>query len=335
MKRSLVICEPETDYALRLTEFMNKRKNYPLRASAFDSFELAADHMAKNRTDVLLLSERFLNEKVNELNVKQIIILTEDENSDIEDYKKVYKYFPGDTILREVESAYDAEMRTDKCRPKRPDSGKVYCIYSPVGGCGKTSFSLAFGQELAKDNRVLYLNLESCSALESILGVENDRNISDLIYYARQNPENIPLRLPEMTVSLQNLDCIMPVPSLDDISFIKGKEWIELLEGISGEGRYDVILIEPESGLQGFSEILEYSEKIFVPYRGDPVSMAKTERFEKMLGEHARGDITEKIVKVKLPFFNAAGLGRNYYESLLWSELGDHVRQLVRKEGAV
>lgn len=343
MKRIIVICEPETEYALRLMEFINRKKNFPLRAAAFDSFLPAAEFIGKNGVEILLLSEKFLDktemlpeEKVKKMNVKKCLILTEDQNGTSGEYpntyKRICKYAPAETIVREVRSVYDAEMKALHGIDRRPGEARVYGIYSPVGGSGKTSLALTLGQELARDHKVLYLNMESCSALEEILGAGQGQNISDLIYCIRQNPEELAERIAEMTVSIQNLDCILPVSSIDDIACVAESEWMEMINRVAAEGAYDIVLIEPESGMQGFAGILESCTKVFIPAKNDAVSMAKIEGFESKLKAAGAEDIIDRFRKVKVPFYQASGLGRNYYEGLLWSELGDCVRQLIKKE---
>ncbi len=332
MKHALVICDPETEYSRRLMEFINAKKSPVFRAAAFDSFEKAAEAIKRSGADVLLLSEKYVDEKVNELNVKKIIILTEEEDKDFNDLKSIYKYCSGDVILREAESAYDAQLKIMNGPEYRADHGRVYCVYSPVGGSGKTSFALTMGQELAKEQRVLYMNMESCSALDTILGINADWNISDLLYCARQNPKELTERFSEMTFSIQNLDCIMPAASPEDIAGTNAAEWTEIMRRIASESRYDIILTEPSVGIQGFINIMEFSSAVFMPYRGDALSLAKIESYERMLTDCGAEEVIEKTVKVKVPYFNTAGLGRNYYEGLIWSELGDCVRELIRKE---
>jgi len=337
MKRTLVICDPETEYTKRLMEFMNRKKSLHLTAAAFDSFEPAARFIGNNGAEMLLISERFLCERVNELKVKKVIVLTEDEDVNIPEHQCICKYLPADRIMREAESAYDAEMRAlgGMCGPGgfgSHASGRLYSVYSPVGGSGKTSFALTLGFELARAHRVLYMNMECCSALPVILGVENERNISDLVYLARQDPEAMIRRFPEMTVSIRNLDCIMPAGSFEDISSTGPAEWTRILERILEESIYDIILVEPADSMQGFLNILKCSTGIFMPLRPDAISMAKIDGYERMMAGCGAAEIPEKTYKVRVPFFNTAGIGRSYYESLPWSELGDCVRRLIRKE---
>ena len=62
----------------------------------------------------------------------------------------------------------------------------------------------------------------------------------------------------------------------------------------------------------------------------DSVSLAKLEEFERYLDVSGNGALREKIKKLKLPYHSSFGRRENYLEQLLWGELGDYVRQLLR-----
>ena len=56
---------------------------------------------------------------------------------------------------------------------------------------------LPWGQILARERAVLYLNKESYSGFEELLGEDYERNLSDLLYYARQENTNLVHKLQE------------------------------------------------------------------------------------------------------------------------------------------
>lgn len=336
MKRTLVICDPETEYTKRLMEFMNRKESFFPKAAAFDALEPAVRYIRENGAEMLLLSEQLLNDEVEQLDVKKIMLLTEEEASGTGKHQTVCKYLPAERILREAESAYDAEMKAAYgSGAVRSCPGRIFAVYSPVGGSGKTSFALTLGLELAKVHRVLYLNMESSSGLETILGAENERSLSDLIYLYRQDPESMVRRFPELTVPVRSLDCVMPAQGFEDLADLHAGEWTAILEQILSGSIYDVILLEPADCMKGFVELLKYCTGILMPFRSDPVSLAKIEGYERRLSDCGAEMITEKTIKVRVPFFHAPGIGRKYYESLPWSELGDCVRRLIRKENIV
>lgn len=69
-----------------------------------------------------------------------------------------------------------------------------------------------------------------------------------------------------------------------------------------------------------------------MPVRNDPFSTAKIHQFETLLRVWDYTGVLEKIRKIKLPFHSTSRTGPGYFEDLVWSELGDTVRQLLRKE---
>ena len=58
--------------------------------------------------------------------------------------------------------------------------------------------------------------------------------------------------------------------------------------------------------------------------------MLKVEVFEEYLEASGRKKLKEKIQKLKLPSQNDVIRNENYLEHLMWGELGDYVRQLLR-----
>ena len=85
------------------------------------------------------------------------------------------------------------------------------------GVCLKTSFALTLGQILAKERAVLYLNLEEYSGFEEMLGKGFAQNLSDLLYFVRQENGNLIYKMNSMVQTINNLDFIPPVRTPEDI----------------------------------------------------------------------------------------------------------------------
>ena len=80
-----------------------------------------------------------------------------------------------------------------------------------MGRCLKTSFAPTLGQILAKERAVLYLNLEEYSGFEEMLGKRVRANLSDLLYFVRQENGNLIYKMNSMVQTINNLDFIPPV----------------------------------------------------------------------------------------------------------------------------
>ena len=68
--------------------------------------------------------------------------------------------------------------------PGLPASGtRIIGVYSPVGRCGKTSLALAMGQLLAREEKLLFITLDTFTGFFPVFVDEQwKRDLSDLIY---------------------------------------------------------------------------------------------------------------------------------------------------------
>ena len=64
----------------------------------------------------------------------------------------------------------------------------------------------------------------------------------------------------------------------------------------------------------------------------DTMSLCKIAQFENLVRIWDFPQILEKTVKMTLPFHVSTEISPAYVEQLMWSELGDYVRELIRKE---
>ena len=331
-KNIFAVCDLEVEYAYNFMEYLNQRRNLPFEVQAFTSPQILCEYAKTQPIEILLISDKAMCEEVRRMKVGKLIILTEGvHNPELDQYPSVYKYQASDSVVREVMECYGAEKAARESRPQWKRQASVIGIYSPVGRCQKTSFALTLGQILAKDRAVLYLNLESYSGFEQLLGEVWERNLSDLLYFLRQDNASIVHKLSGMIQSVQNLDFVPPALAPMDIQCTDVKEWLRLIDSIVSESAYEVLILDLGDCVQELYQILDVCTKVYVPVRGDSVSMAKLAQFENLLRMWDYESVLEKLQKIKPPFYSTNRTGKGYIEELAWSEMGDYVRQLQRR----
>ena len=67
-----------------------------------------------------------------------------------------------------------------------------------------------------------------------------------------------------------------------------------------------------------------------MPVKEDGISSAKLEEFEEYLERSGNLELKERIRRIKLPYHSSLGRRESYMEQLLWGELGDYTRQLLK-----
>ena len=303
-KSVFAVCDTEMEYARNFMEYLNQKRNIPFEVHAFSSAEMFLEFAKNNETEILLISDKAMKED---------------------------KYQSSEKVIREVMACYGVENGVDTSPALLPKKEmRIIGIYSPVGRTQKTSFALTMGQILAKERAVLYLNMESYSGFERLLECSYDRGMSDILYYARQENQGIIYKLGGMVQSMQNLDYLPPAASPMDIQTAKYEEWKWLFQEIEKNSSYEVLILDLGDGVADLYQILDFCNEIYVPIRNDVISAAKMEQFENLLRRWDCQSVLDKMRKIHVPFHTANRTGKAYFEELVWSELGDYVRQILR-----
>ena len=335
MKRNIfAVCDLEVDYALNFMDYMNRKKNIPFEIQAFTSVENLIAYGKQTHIELLLISGRAMCREVRDLDIGKIIILSEGVHPpELDQYPSVYKYQSSSDVLREVMACYGAEKKTvaDQIAVLKKTT-EIIGIFSPLGRCLKTSFALTLGQILAKERAVLYLNMEEYSGFEELLGKGFAHNLSDLRYYVRQDNQNLLHKMNSMVQTINNLDFIPPVRTPEDIRGTAWEDWEKLIQEIVLHSNYEFVILDIGGAVDGTFQVLDMCRRIYMPVLSDPVSISKIAQFENLVRIWDYPQILTRTVKVRPPFHGGNVAPENYIEGLLWSELGDYVREILRKE---
>ena len=196
----------------------------------------------------------------------------------------------------------------------------------------KTSLALTYGQIRAREHKVLYLNLEEYAGFETLLEEKYEADLADLLYFARLGSGNLVYRMGSLIRHLGGLDYIPPAFCPEDLRNISPGEWTSLIRDLAEYSAYDVLLLDIGSAVNGITELLKLCTKVFMPVSGDEIAAAKLEQYERVLKQQNALNVLEKTQKFSLPFVSGSGKGKAYMEQLVWGELGDFTRQLIREE---
>ena len=335
-RKILAICDLEVTYASHFMEHINHRRNLPFEVQAFSSLERLKEVAEKQPIEILLISERALSSRRAEVaawDIGQIIVLAEGiGEARSGDYPTVSKYQSSDSVIREVMAVYAAEAQDKRSMSIVKKETKMIGVYSPVGRCRKTSFALILGQLLARERNVLYLNLESCAGFEELFEETYNRTLSDVIYYLRQKDENLIHHLQAAVCNMDSLDYIPPASFPQDISSVSMAEWRALLDIIRKESVYEYVILDIGDGVEDVYSLLDICDHIYMPVRQDFVSQSKIAQFEKLMAVCNRKEVMARVEKLNLPYYAYPTMKTQYMKQMMWSEFGDYIRNLIRKE---
>lgn len=326
-KKILAIFDSEEGYAYRLMDFISGKTNLPFEIYIFTEGSKFYSCAKVKDIECLLISESVYKKEVDTLQIPHIIILSESGENLNKALHHINKYQSCETIFHQIMAYY-----TDKSENVLSVIGtglkrmNVIGIYTPVGRCLQTTFSLTLGQMLARKQKVLYLNFEIYSGFSRMLCKNFSSDISDLMYYFNCAREKLLYRLESMVETVNGLDFIPPTEIYQNLAGIRGEQWLDLFREIEKTGKYEYLILDLTDGIMDLWEVLRGCDYIYTIAREDGLSMAKIEQYERVLESVGYGDINVKTVKWKLPVFKQLPLK---FEELTYGELSAFIRSKV------
>ena len=326
----MAVYDVDREYAQRFADVVNQKEKVPFTVVPFTSLELLREFSEKHRIEILLISDAVPKEETEGIEAGSVVTLAEGEVVSVSEggYPSVYKYQSADSVIREVMARYCDQPEKDMF-VVLGQRARVIGIYSPVGRCFKTSMALLLGQQLAREGKTIYVGFEEFSGLQRLVGGEHRNDLSDVLYFLRQNAFNV-MRLRSLVYTWKDMDYIAPVRYPEDLEQMTGEEAARLIGRLAEDCGYEYVVVDVGRPGRNLIPILECCDVIYMPVKDDEVSAAKLEEFTRYMEAAGRQETAERIQRLKLPFHGSLKRGGGYLEQLLWSDLGDYVRKLLK-----
>lgn len=335
-KKNLAICDGDEAYVRRLSELLAIRETFPFQIAAYTESRQLFDSGIENTVDLLLISsseyEKLISDSGKEKKLQDILVILLDDGKQnlLPMMPVIYKYQSGEIIRKELLEIYGKTKGSEICSPRTgKKQAKIIGVYSPVGRCGQTSFCLLLGQILAKKYKVLYLNFEPFSGLNSMMQIQEKKDITDLIYAMHGDGTRLSFQMESMISSFNGLDYITPSGSFMDVMGISEDEWIIMLEALKSGGIYDYVILDLSEMMQGLLNILRKCHLIYTIIRKDGFAAAKIDQYELLLKNYDYEDVMNKTRKCELPIFKKLPEG---IDQLPYSEMAGYIKKLVSEE---
>ena len=292
-EKTLVICDKEARYAKGLGDNISERKEFAFKVYACTSAESVKCFLDSHRIDILIIDEGFMWGERKAFGAEVTFVLTKGSCKDLlEEEVELFKYQSADAILAEVVESYLRKSNVTILKNVKKQSKKMIAVYSPVHRIGKSIFAMALSRELAKEKKTLYINLEGYPILK-----EEGKNLGDLMYYARQEQNELGSRLASMVRVRDGLEYLIPIPLITDLKEITVNEWRNLFEKILEESLYENLVLDLDDSVDGLFEILQLCDWIYTPVLDEESANQKVSRYENALQLLGLSSVLEKSIR--------------------------------------
>lgn len=247
----LIIADNDQSYIEALADYITL--NY---AGAFQavciSNDIDFDEIKEKTVDIVLTSCEML-EVVNKYFESSTIILLNEGK--IEEafigYSIIYKYMRADKIVSELFNIYSENNPGIKQIYNKGNKTIFICTYSASGGTGKSVISAALAIRFAQRGlRAFYLNLEELQSTSAFFPTNNEKNLSHVLYYLKENRFNLNMKFQALSScdEVSNVHYFSALENALEYDEISNSEINKLIDEL-GELNFDYIFIDLTAGL--------------------------------------------------------------------------------------
>ena len=159
-------------------------------------------------------------------------------------------------------------------------------VFSPVGGCGKTTFSIAYCEAAAQKyqgKKILYWNAEGAADWQMFFWNPCPYTMSDLIYCLLMGEENMQEYLREIAVGQDDgTFFIKPCTSFQDLNVLEGEELYRLLKVLTTY--FDLVICDMNTAFENINrQILRLSQTRYYLVSDMPGGRLKLQDFAENL----------------------------------------------------
>ena len=295
--KNLVICDREQEYAAQLAGYLSGKKELALQVKLCSSPEQVEAIRREMAVDILLADESITFTEGTLTGVSKVILLSAASTGTEGMVSRIFRYQPADDIYTHLIEALAEGGMGELWNIRKKERGKLIGIYSPVRRIGQTGFALNKGMEMAKTSNVLYINLETYAGIGGYFPEEGKRNLSMLLYYAKQESGNPGLLITTLVKRMNELDYIPPVIFPEDIRTVTVSEWMWLFGEILSHSIYEVLILDLGDCVQGLFDILKACDTIYMPAADDRLAVSKIYQYEEALCRQGYGEVWERMIR--------------------------------------
>ncbi|SHJ43841.1 P-loop NTPase family protein [Parasporobacterium paucivorans] len=331
-KRLFVVFDMEESYSLRLVSFLIDMAGNIFDIRGFTDVEEFRRFCHEKEVEILLINEESLPFIEAEGMTARFILLKECAEMEMKfPYPGVYKYQPADQLIKEVLELCPLPEERDFFNRKEGGGAKILGVYSPVNGCGKTSFALSLTHMYSKNGTALYINLEDYSGLSKLLSSEFSNDISDLFYFYKQSHEKLSAKLFSTILTRHDIDIIPPIRYCRDLRNLEPEEWRDFICRIAEVSGYEIIVLDLSNMVGDVIPLLEMCRMIYMPVKRNELARARVQEFQEYVKNIGKEELLLKTKQMEIPGGYFLHTGNHYIESLLLSPFAGYVKDMAEE----
>ena len=328
-KKILAVCDSEKDYLESITAFLKEKDSSPFELHTYTDVQRLITFGKEEHIELLLVAESDFTYEVENLKTGKTLLLNESGTVRGRDLRNIDKYQKAENVWQELLESYASMLSDEEKMLYSKERAKIIGLYSPIRRCLQTSFALTLGFSLAAKRKTLYISFEHYAGWNQLLDQSVRGDLAALVYFNKEKGEKFYCRLQSMTQRIGQLYYIPPVYAGQNLIYISGKEWVDLVVKIAEMGGYDYIILDLSESIQGTFDLLSICDKIYTIIREDEKARAKLSQYEDLMYLFQYEEVLNKTSKQLLPQFTRLPERLEQYTR---GELAEYIRKIINED---
>lgn len=328
-RKKLILYDSEADYVRRMSEYMENCEELSFEIHAYTEAERLEEFLKDEKPDIFVASESVYDSKIQKKAAGIVMVLQESGIVRHRDVVYITKFQKAEQVVKEILENYARLAEEPYFFPKHQKCARIIGFYSPVKRCLQTSSAMLFGKLLSEKCRTLYLNFENYAGMQGILKPGLTHDLSDLLYFFENTREKFLYRLQAITQTIENLAYVPPMFASQNLIYITGRQWLEMLSEIASKSDYEFIILDLSDNLQGLFDILRICTRIYTITKEDKNAIAKMEQYKQLLQMYEYHDVLKKTTQQNLPMFKELPEDMQEYTK---SDLKQYMINLIQED---
>lgn len=325
----------ETVYAGKLANCIQKNGPEYLEVASCKQAGKIAEFLTRMQPDILLFERSMLQEKDLQDRVKcndtVKIMLTDTEGQSTDGCQVIFRYQPGEEILRQVFQIYEEVSGKNVIYWYKTKDLELTAVYAPGGHELQLPFSIAYASLCGESKKVLFLNLSEFSGMNRLFGDEEGENFSDLVFGIRQNKEKFQLYLQQVLHHVHGFDYVQPPGNPEDLYELEEEDLEILLSLLREQSEYQLVIFHCGMLNAWSRQVMGQCGKVYCVVKEGMLGRYRKVEFEQFLEKESMGRL-RKNVKYVSPQLGNGGFvqGISLLSQLQNGDFAVQVRGLVQ-----
>ncbi|HEY9062465.1 MAG TPA: AAA family ATPase [Pseudobacteroides sp.] len=311
-KLNLVIADSDEEYLNGVVGYLTEKYLERFKILSFSDKQSLSSFInnCSDKPDILLVSPELYFEDIVKTGITLVGILSSGRlQTDYKGFEIVYKYQLGENLVKNIINLY-SDRSSEIIIPNARREAKVFAVYSPNGGSGKTTVSYGCSvKSVQHGKKVFYMNLEESPSTPLFFDVKGQYNLSHVFYYLKSKNKSLSLKIEGIRAVDQETGVHYFNPPVNNLELldIEPSEYINLISHMKEMNQYEVIYIDMPCFLEKrMMSVLEAADKILYVLNPNRLSMIKLQNFIRGL------DILDKAWKESILFKTEFILNKAY-----------------------